>query len=426
MASFGERMLDELALGQVDEAKKSFASSLRHDDDDTIYSLAEELYALGMSNQAKRAYEKLLERYPDEDQLRTALADIAIDEDDTDAAMTYLADIKPTSNAYLESLMVLADLYQSEGLYEPAESKLKEAYSLAPEEPVIGFALAEYYFASAKYQEAVGYYRDLLKSGDRYFSGTDIASRIGVAYALVGDVKNALAYLEQIKPTQLTPDVRFQLAMLYASDEETHQKAIDAFEELMDIDSSYATLYEPLGNLYEHAQQDEDALRTYQAGLAVDQFNTKLVERAAILSERLGSSEQAESLYQDGLRNNPGDTTLTLDYSDWLVLQGKHTENISLLNDYLADEESDIDPIMYRNLAQSYTALEDYEMATQYWQAAVPLFIDDANFLREAFFYFRENGNRELALETLTRYVDLIPTDLEMSETLTAMSDTEF
>ncbi|MCW0952928.1 tetratricopeptide repeat protein [Weissella ceti] len=423
MASFGERMLNELALGQVDEAKKSFASSLRHDDDDTIYSLAEELYALGMSNQAKRAYEKLLERYPDEDQLRTALADIAIDEDDTDAAMTYLADIKPTSNAYLESLMVLADLYQSEGLYEPAESKLKEAYSLAPEEPVIGFALAEYYFASAKYQEAIAYYRELLKNGDRYFSGTDIASRIGVAYALVGDVTHALAYLEQIKPTELTPDVRFQLGMLYAADEETHQKAIDTFEELMDIDASYATLYEPLGNLYEHAQQDEDALRTYQAGLAVDQFNTKLVERAAILSERLGSSEQAETLYQEGLR--PGDTTL-LDYSDWLVLQRKHTENISLLNDYLADDEADIDPIIYRNLAQSYTALEDYEMATQYWQAAVPLFIDDANFLREAFFYFRENGNHELALETLTRYVELVPTDLEMSETLAGMADSEF
>jgi len=426
MASFGERMLDELGLGQVDAAKKSFASALRHDDDDTIYSLAEELYALGMSTQAKRAYEKLLERYPDEDQLRTALADIAIDEDDTDAAMAYLADIKPTSNAYLESLLVIADLYQSEGLYEPAEAKLKEAYAIAPDEPVIAFALAEYYFASAKYQEAIGYYRELLKAGERRFSGTDIASRIGVAYALVGDVKNALAYLEQIKPTELTPDVRFQLGMLYASDEETHQKAIETFEELMDIDPSYATLYEPLGQLYEHAHQDEEALRIYQAGLAVDQFNTKLVERAAILSERLGLGDQAEKIYQEGLRNNPGDTTLVLDYSDWLVLQNKHTENLALLNKYLEDDEADIDPVIYRNLAQSYTALEDYDMATKYWQAALPSFIDDANFLREAFFYFRENGNRELALETLTRYVTLVPTDLEMSETLAAMADQDY
>ena len=70
MATFAERMLDELSGGQLEDAKKSFASSLRYDDDDTIYSLAEELYGLGFSTQAKRAYQKLLEKYPDEDQLR--------------------------------------------------------------------------------------------------------------------------------------------------------------------------------------------------------------------------------------------------------------------------------------------------------------------------------------------------------------------
>ena len=46
MATFAERMLDELSGGQLEDAKKSFASSLRYDDDDTVYSLAEELYGL--------------------------------------------------------------------------------------------------------------------------------------------------------------------------------------------------------------------------------------------------------------------------------------------------------------------------------------------------------------------------------------------
>ncbi|SUP59266.1 Uncharacterised protein [Weissella viridescens] len=57
MASYAERMLNELELGQTEDAKKSYALALRHDDDDTIYSLAEELYGLGFSNQAKRAYQ---------------------------------------------------------------------------------------------------------------------------------------------------------------------------------------------------------------------------------------------------------------------------------------------------------------------------------------------------------------------------------
>ncbi len=220
MATFAERMLDELSGGQLEDAKKSFASSLRYDDDDTIYSLAEELYGLGFSTQAKRAYQKLLEKYPDEDQLRTALADIAIDEDKTDEAITYLAEISPDSTAYIESLLVLADLYQSEGLNEAAEAKLREAFDLAPEETIIQFALAEFYFATGRYETAIPFYRDLLKAGERRFSGLDIASRIGVAYALTGNFANALGYLEQIKDADLTPDVRFQLGMTYAVDPE--------------------------------------------------------------------------------------------------------------------------------------------------------------------------------------------------------------
>lgn len=62
-----EKMLELLEKGQLEEAKKEFGWALRKDDDQMIYSLAEELYSLGFSKQSKRAYEKLLERYPDED-----------------------------------------------------------------------------------------------------------------------------------------------------------------------------------------------------------------------------------------------------------------------------------------------------------------------------------------------------------------------
>ncbi|WP_419154782.1 tetratricopeptide repeat protein [Weissella minor] len=416
MASYAERMLTELELGQTEEAKKSYALSLRHDDDDTIYSLAEELYGLGFSNQAQRAYKKLLEKYPDADELRTALADIAIDDGDTETAMNYLAEVKPESDAYLQSLIVMADLYQSEGIYEAAEAKLKTAYDLAPDEPVIAFALGEYYFASADYKNAIPYYRTLLEQGERHFSGVDVASRIGVAYALVGDVDRALAYLEQIDEASLTPDVRFQLAMIYAADEETHDKGIKAFEELREIDPDYATLYEPLGALYEHQHKDEQALETYQDGLAIDQFNPKMYERAAIVSERLGQSNEAQSFFKEGLKYNPEDVTLTLDYSDWLTLHEQHEENIRLLNDYFADDEADIDPVMYRNLAKSYAGIEDFEMADKYYQAALPFFDTDASFLKDAYYFFREAGEQTFAKQTLDLYLNLVPDDYEMLE----------
>lgn len=416
MATFAERMLDELSGGQLEDAKKSFASSLRYDDDDTVYSLAEELYGLGFSSQAKRAYQKLLEKYPDEDQLRTALADIAIDEDKTDEAIAYLAEISPESNAYIESLLVLADLYQSEGLNEAAEAKLREAYDLAPEESIIKFALAEFYFATGQYNTAIPFYRELLQAGERRFSGLDIASRIGVAYALVGNFKNALGYLEQIKTTDLTPDVRFQLGMTYAADPETADKAIDALEELQEIDPSYAGLYEPLGQLYEDTNDQEQALITYQAGIAVDAFNTTLYQRAAAVAQIQGEDEEADRIYREALENNPEDLTLTIGYSNLLVAMGDHVGNINLLNAFLGEDDSETDPQLYWNLAQSYTALEDFEMATKYWNAALPFFLDNINFLKPAYYYFREEGEAALAEEALFNYTQLAPNDYEMAE----------
>ncbi|TVV24888.1 tetratricopeptide repeat protein [Weissella cibaria] len=416
MATFAERMLDELSGGQLEDAKKSFASSLRYDDDDTVYSLAEELYGLGFSSQAKRAYQKLLEKYPDEDQLRTALADIAIDEDKTDEAIAYLAEIFPESNAYIESLLVLADLYQSEGLNEAAEAKLREAYDLAPEESIIKFALAEFYFATGQYNTAIPFYRELLQAGERRFSGLDIASRIGVAYALVGNFKNALGYLEQIKTTDLTPDVRFQLGMTYAADPETADKAIDALEELQEIDPSYAGLYEPLGQLYEDTNDQEQALITYQAGIAVDAFNTTLYQRAAAVAQIQGEDEEADRIYREALENNPEDLTLTIGYSNLLVAMGDHVGNINLLNAFLGEDDSETDPQLYWNLAQSYTALEDFEMATKYWNAALPFFLDNINFLKPAYYYFREEGETALAEEALFNYTQLAPNDYEMAE----------
>lgn len=425
MASFAERMLDELSSGQLDAAKKSFASALRYDDDDTIYSLAEELYGLGFSNQAKRAYEKLLGKYPKEDQLRTALADIAIDEDNTDKALMYLSEIATDSTAYIESLLVAADLYQSEGLIESAEDKLLTAYQQDDQEPIIQFALAEFYFASAKYKAAIPYYRQLIQAGERYFSGLDIVSRIGVAYALVGNFDNALGYLEQIKEADMTPDVRFQLGLTYATNPENRQKAIKTFTQLRDLDASYAGVYEPLAQLYMASHEPDKALVTYQEGIAIDPFNVKFYQEGAKIAAELGDMTQAQSLYQEGLNHNPNDAVLTTSYAGFLVQNEDHVGNINLLNAYFASDDMDINPQLYWYLAQSYTALEDFDMATKYWQAALPSYMDTADFLKPAYYYFRSEGEHELALQALQAYVQLVPDDFDMVAALQNELDQE-
>ena len=96
-----------------------------------------------ISNQAQRAYKKLLAKYPDEDQLRTSLADIAIDEDDTDQALMYLSEISEDSTAYIESLLV-AEFVSVRRAGRSCEGKLLAAYQQDSEEPIIHLHLQNF------------------------------------------------------------------------------------------------------------------------------------------------------------------------------------------------------------------------------------------------------------------------------------------
>ncbi|MFL1696278.1 tetratricopeptide repeat protein [Weissella kandleri] len=415
MTSYSEQMLDDLDRGQLDAAKKSFASALRHDDDETLHSLAEELFALGFTKNAKRTLLKLLERYPKEDLFRTELAEIAIADDDTEAALNYLSVIEPTSNAYLEALLVQADLYQSEGLNEVAENKLQVAEAMAPDEPVIHFALAELWFSASRYSEAIPEYRSLIAAGTTSWSGVNLVSRIGVAYAMLGDNRKALGYLEQIPVTELTTDVKFQLAMLYAMDDEQTDQAIRLFEELLDEDQAYAGAYVPLAQLYEQKADPKQALVTYEAGLAVDQFNEKSYLNAARVAQQLGEIDQADQLYQKALKNLPDNPDIINAYASFLVYNQQMIEAVNLLNKALEDDDYELDAFGYWNLAQAYTDLEDYAMADQYWQAAFPLLQTTPDFLKQSYAYYREAGNRPMMQKSLAAYLQAEPDDTEMA-----------
>lgn len=410
--SYSETMLDQLSGGQLDDAKKSFALALRNDDDDTLYSLAEELYGLGFLNQSRRTYLKLLEKYPDEDQLRTALADIAIDEGESDEALSYLDQINEDSPAYLESLLVAADLYQTQELFEVSERKLLNAYEIAPDEPVVLFALAEFYYMMGQYEQAIPYYFDLIKSGETTFAQVDLAGRIGTAEAQRGHFEQALGYLEQVKPEFQTSDVKFQTGFTQLQLKQT-KDAIETLENLREEDPQYATLYQPLAKAYQQDNDEEQALQTLKEGMGVDEYNENLYEYAAGVASHLDEEQLVGEYLLDAYQINPENLSIVLKYSNWLLKQNQYSANVELLKPII--EQDEVDPQMYWNLAISYQHTEKLELAGQYFEAAQPFFTDQPDFLRQATYYYREMGQFDQMLETLRKYVALVPDDAEMS-----------
>lgn len=409
--SFSEETLDLIAQGKIDEAHKKFAWALRKDDDDTLYSLAEELYSYGLSTWAKRTYTKLLERYPDEDSLRTALADIAIGEGNDDEALNYLASIQPTSPAYLEALLVAADLYQTQGMFDVSEQKLLTAASLAPGESVIQFALGELYFNTKQYTKAIGCYLDLIKQGILNLSQVNLVQRLGLSYAGAGRFEQALGYLEQIHDDQLDNDTLFQLAFTQLQLDRVDD-AERNFKKLIDEDSSYGTAYPYLAQIQEDKGDLAQALRTYEEGLAVDEYNTNLYRKTVEIALKLGKTALAEKLLRQALEQDPQNMTLVVQLSNLLVELKKDTDNIQLLKQYLGDDE--VDPQLYWNLGRVYARQDQLALAEENYDAARTYLGQQDDFIYDAAFFYRNVGRRDDALECINAYLQRHPNDSTM------------
>ena len=411
--TYSEQMLDQLEAGKLKEAQNSFKLALINDDDDMLFSLAEELYALGFLQQARTIYLKLLDCYPDEDELKTNLATIAIDEGHNDEALSYLAQIKPDSPAYIQSLLVAADLYQTEEEFEVTEEKLKEAYALAPDEPAVEFALGEFYFMVGQYSEAIQYYFQLIKNGYTDFAKVDIAGRLGICYAQSGQFKKALGYFNQVKPEYQTSDIRFQkgLTRLQLGDTE---KAIKTLEDLINDDNQYASAYPELAKAYEKENKYQQALRVVQEGLSVDQYNEYLYSLAAEITSYLGDQKLMKKYLVKAHELAPENMTITLQYSNFLLHQHDDEANIKLLSPLVKEDETD--PQLYWNLARSYQRTDQLELAGKYYEAALPAYSENPTFLKELINYYRETGETDKLMDELEHYLRLVPTDTEMQD----------
>lgn len=408
--SYSQKALDFLEDGNIEEFNKQYNLALHHDSDEMVYSLAEELYSYGFTNQAKELYEKLLKKFPDEDELRTDIADILISEGNTDEALEQLSKIGKDSPAYLQSLMVQADLYQTQELFEVSREKLLEAKKIEPDEDVITFALAELFYTMGEYNKAIPQYLTLIKKGIMNLSAVNLVERVGISYANDSNFENAIGYLKQIKTVDMSSDVKFETAFTYLQLKE-YDQAIDIFKELRDSDPQYATLYPYLGQALEATNKIEDAYKVLQEGLSVDQYNEKLYLATARAALKLSETDDALKYLQEGNKIDPDDIEIVLELSNLFVFREDFEENVKLLNTYIENHE--LDPQFYWNLAISYDKLDNLKLAHKNYLAAKPYFEDNADFLKEAALFFREYGDKDNSYELLSRYVKMQPNDEE-------------
>lgn len=406
--SKADEVIETIDDGDFSDVDNLIHESLREDDDQTQFSLAETLMSRGLSVQAKTIYDHLMINYPNEGQILSRLAEIAVSDGNSDQALDYISQITPYSPAYAENLLVSADIYQSQGLYEVSEQKLLTGIREYPDEEVFKFALAEVYFDENKFSKALTYYDMLLDMDIKNYSGISIVLRKASSLAGDGQYEEAISEYEKLNALELNEDAQFQLGFLY-NQVKNYNKSITILETLLESNRDYPTAYPVLAEDYLNIKKNSDAFKYAQLGLNLNELDDRLYQIAfdAGLAE---DSSEAIKIIETGIKKVENPLPLIIKLSDYYLTKGQFKANLDLL----ADKDVSNNPKLTWNLAKSQFETDDIEAAQENILLVLDDFKDNLDYLTDLIEILRSTGNNDVLKPALALYLKQDPDNESM------------
>ena len=410
--SYSEKLLDAIERQDFSQEKSLLQKALDKDEPEILASLAENLVGLGFTDLAKEIYRSLIARFPKEDLFKIYLAEILLNDGQDDDGLTLLYNVSPGSSAYLDSLLVQADYYQTNGLLETAYQKLLEAEKIAPDEDVVKFGLAELDYLSGHYEQALSRYQDLLKR-HKTFSEVNLNDRLFQTLAKLGRYEEAGEVIAKNGNDILDIDSKYQAALVMLTLNKDDQ-AIKYLNEVIDQSPDYVNAYRLLTTAYEHKNDNEQELRSAQLGIAYNELDPVLYKKGAQAAVRLNDLDTAKNLLQKGIKKLPENFDLRLQLSNLYVRENDNEANIAL---FAQVDDEDLEPQVHWNLALSYQNLDQSAKAKSEFLLAYPEFKNNSAFLKQMLLFFNtEPNSQDIVKELLEAYLKLEPEDTEMQE----------
>lgn len=418
--TYSEKMLQALSDNNWEEAQDYFEKALQKDQPKILAALGEELYQLGFIEEAKKVFLQLLNDSPKNTGYLLSLGEIAIEEDRYDEAFQYFDEVPKDSEDYPSALLDQADLYQMMEMPDVAELKLLEAKNYLPEEPLIQFALGELYYSTQQFVEAASYYLALLMENQKVIANISIEERLGVSYDFAGKFEKAIPHLENALKLERTDDRLFYLGYTYEEIGE-NEKAIEIFEELLDENEDYDTVYLHLGKLYQKEEQIEQAQGILEKGIEKNPYQVDLYLLASENSYRLKEEEKAISYLEKALTLGEKEEEILQALGNLYLRQDRFNELIALY------EKQELQtPQMLWDLGRAYYALEEYDEAFKAYSNAYQDLKEEPDFMREYGLFLREEGYLEDAKKLLTHYLEHEPLDLEIQSIVESFEEDDF
>lgn len=372
--------------------------------DDEIFIIAQIFAAIAHVSKAIELVEPLLEKYPNEVNLKTFLADLYLDLAEDEKALDLLSGSEEETNTSV--LLLEADMYIAQGLFEVAEDKLKKALSLDPQNDLIKLAYAEFYHHIGEFEKALDLYLDLIECG--LGAEINVYERLATCYSHIGEFEKALEQfnLSEKYFGKLNTDQLFNKGFL-AYQVEDYSLAKHALQDLKELDPSYDTIYPLLAKIYLKEEDYEKALEMIQEGINHNEFNAELYFLKGSVLERLKDLEGARDAYYEALNLDPEDVESALRSNRICLILEDFEEVVQNIQHY--EENGLFDDRFDWDLAISFLELEEYDEAATYFEKALTNYQDNVDFLFDYAQFLREEGRREEASQMLEKILSLDP-----------------
>jgi len=419
-----ERVNEILSLlenGQQQQALKYYQDILKSGNNDERFVLGEELLQLGFLEEAKSLFKVLLDAYPEEGELLVLVAETEMEIGNEEMAISYLEKINPNDPSFPQGLLLLADLYQMDGLYEVSEMKLLEAKNILPDEPIIDFALGELYAEQGRIKDAINAYQLVLPK-EKVIAGININGRIADNLSAGGAFEDAIPYYEKAIEDRVEINTVFNLA-LTALQAGFYPMAINRFEEVKALDPSYHSLYLYLARAYEHEEMLDDAYKAVKDGWKQDEFNKELYLFGGKLALKLGNEESAESHFREALAIDPEYTEAVLLLNKLFLTQDRFEDILELVE--MMDNQDMEEPQLFWDAARAFHGMEKYSEALNKYQSAYTFFKEQPDFLYDYGYFLLEEGKREDAAEIFNKLLQSDPSNDEYIEIVQRLTDEE-
>lgn len=400
-----EKMLVCLEQQDLPKAMKYFQRALETDSDEVLLDLATYLESIGFLPQAKEIYLRLQDSYPE---LAIQLAQIANEDGLTEEAFGYLETIGPDNPAYLEALVVKADLYQSEGLADVAREKLLEASRLS-DDPVILFGLAELDMELQEYKEAIQYYAQLDNREIHEWTGVSTYQRIGLAYASLGKFEVAIEFLEKSVELAYDDQTVFELATLLL-DREDYQKSALYFKQLDTMNPEFEGYEYAYAQALHGEHKLTEAREMVAKGLAKNEYDPALLLLASQYAYEDHDVKAAEAYLLQAKPDVDDENEVVLRLTNLYLEQERYEEAIALYSE-------ELDHVLaVWNIAKAYQALERDEEALALFEHLQQDLAENPEFLADYIELLRQLGRVQEAKDLASRYLQLVPDDLLMQD----------